>query len=166
MSVESTNHLLEEVSNLTRQRDVLVEQVAQVREHLHCSKTDPNLPLQHHGQAQICGACYDALRSNLARVSVVVGSIRAVVQVWMQQGRECPFCHETKRHTETCYLIGTAGDDLLAEYRAIEQHRDLLLAEQEREHPTAHSNGEVRSRLKNRLHAHDTNGVHHAVDGG
>jgi hypothetical protein len=90
---------------------------------------------------------------------VVVGSIRLVVHENMQRGQPCPFCNETKKHSDACYLDKDSGAKLVDEYRAIEQHRDMLLAERSRVNgSSAPQPNPTRVRLKSRFHRDRPNG--------
>lgn len=132
MNREQAHALTEKIAELERSLAVANGQVREAYQHLRCSRFSHDRPLQPHGPSKVCQSCYDLLRSEHARVAVVVGSIRALLFERMSKGIPCPFCHQLKRHSPSCYLDGDAGTQLLDEYRAIEQHRDMLLADKAR----------------------------------
>lgn len=153
MSRQQIDSLTERIADLEQQLAASRQQLGEVRSLLLCSRRHPDFPLQPHGPTKVCQHCYDAMRLENAKLSVVLGSIHAVVKEWAARGIPCPFCHQTKRHTPSCYLDGQAGLTILDEYRAIEQHRDLLLAERARTNGTGAPPHDVpRVRLKGLLH--------------
>lgn len=156
--------LTQQISQLTRERDVAQERSARLEKELLCSRVHPDRPLQDHRASTVCTVCYETLRGEYARSSLVAASIAGVVLTWMRDGRECPFCGQVVRHKDTCYLSLDAGFTLLQEYTAIEQHRDLLLADRMRTNGgTAVVESTVRVRLKERFRLHHTNGNGHPV---
>lgn len=155
MTTERINSLTEEISSLTQELATAHQQLEHIRKMLRCSKMSVEFPLHPHGPSQVCQPCFDELRVEHARVAVVLGSIRSILQERMSKGDPCPFCRETKKHTDVCYLAGDTGSQILDEYRAIELHRDMLLAEKSRMNGSQSPDPErTRVRLKGRFHHH------------
>lgn len=153
MTTQQLTHLAEQVSRLTHDLAIAQQQLGEVRGYLVCVKHSPETPLQPHGPSKVCAVCYEALRVEFAKASVVVGSIRDVVHARMQKGEPCPFCQKSRKHSDCCYLDVAAGRQILDEYHAIEQHRDMLLNERLRMNaPSVPETDVPRVRLRDRLH--------------
>lgn len=145
--------LIEEVARLAHERGILLREVLDLRGSLTCSRRDPEYPDRRHGPAKVCVDCFEAQHRELAKAALVTSSLRSLVHSWMQHGKACPFCDKVLKHSDTCYLSLDTGDALLAEYRAIEEERDRLLAatscvEAIAESPASSSSGTLKSRFR------------------
>ena len=159
MSKQQVDSLTARIADLEQQLSAVHQQLGAVRGLLLCSKRNPEFPLQPHGPTKVCQSCYDALRIEHAKLAVVVGSINTLVKEWMASAKPCPFCHQTKRHSQSCYLDSMAGVQILDEYRAIEQHRDMLLVERSRSDALKGPAPVIpRVRLKGLLHRNGSGG--------
>ena len=159
--------LVQQIAELTRERDIALQEVVYLRRYLQCSRVSAERPLERHGPSTVCKLCYDVLRAEHARAALVAGSIASVVHQRMLHGYTCPFCQAGKTHHLSCYLALDAGRTLLDEYVAIEQHRDMLLAQQGRLNGSSHPRAPVvRVRLKARYgHRNGCHNEPHSVNG-
>lgn len=153
MSSQQVNQLTETISGLQQELDVTRQQLGGIQTALRCSRIAADFPLAQHSQSRICQECFEILRVQHARVAVVLGSIISIVQESMLKGGLCPFCQQNRKHSDTCYLHDRTGLQILDEYRAIEQHRDMLLSDKARRDASSGSPPEIpRVRLKGRFH--------------